>query len=174
MTEEERENQDLRQGEKTYPNPGRKTTTVILILLLNIIGIVIGVLIRIFAVDIVGAIWDVALKSVVNTWQNAGLAISAIFSVSLILGIVLVIFGSLVEIVFTEEGIIFKRARKTIIIKSITSMKEASRGKVLKLIGLTSEGKTVNQKVSLVDIGKNRWEEFKKDMEKYITVKAEE
>jgi len=69
------------------------------------------------------------------------------------------------EIVLSKEGVIFRRKRRPIAIKKITGIKETSRGRVLTLTGLTSEGRTIKRRVSWADVGKKRWEEFKNDLQ---------
>ena len=48
----------------------------------------------------------------------------------------------------------------------LTEVKEISDGRVLRLIGLAPEEKTVTKRISRADVGRNRWGEFKKDLEK--------
>ena len=79
------------------------------------------------------------------------------------------------EIVFSEEGIFFKRGFRPITIQKITDLKvvkiifgKKERG--LKIVGLTPDGKKVRRPISRVldgDVDK-RWEEFKKDLQKYL------
>jgi hypothetical protein len=164
---EEKENQDFQGEEKIYPNPGVKPLTYIMVFLANGVGIGLGVLIRIYAVEIAVAIWDVALKNVVNTFRACGLGIAIIFTLSLVAYFILSLGGFLVEeIAFTKAGVVFKRRRNSIVMQRIANVKEGKRGRVLKLTGLTPEGKSVNRKVSQPDVGKKRWQEFKQDIQK--------
>lgn len=164
---EEKGSQDFQGEEKVYPNPGTKLLTRIVILLGSIIGIFIGVLFRLYAVQICEWLWDVALIDTVNNWRNLGLGMIIAFS-GLLLSFPIVIFAgySLKEIVLSQEGLTFKRKRNSIVIQKITNVKEASRGRILSLTGLSPEGKTLKKSVSQVDVGKKRWQEFKQDIQK--------
>ncbi len=47
----------------------------------------------------------------------------------------------------------------------LAEVKEISGGRVLILTSLISEEKIVKKRFSWVDVGRNRWGEFKKDLE---------
>jgi hypothetical protein len=49
-------------------------------------------------------------------------------------------------------------------------MKELSRGRALKLGGVTLEGRGVTKQLNKVDIGGKRWEEFKNDLQNYAAL----
>ena len=167
MTTEEREHQEFSGEEKVYPNPGVKLTTHIAILLGCIIFIVLGVLLRMYAVQFCEWLYDIALARSVNNFRNLGLGMVIVFSVILVVYLIWNISGySIREIVLSKEGVIFRRKRNPIVIQRITNVKETRGGKILKLTGLTSEGKTVNKRVTWSDVGRKRWDEFKKDLEK--------
>ena len=53
-----------------------------------------------------------------------------------------------------------------VIISYANRSKKISGGRVLRLTGLTPEEKIVKKRISWVDVGRNRWGEFKKDLEK--------
>ena len=164
---EEKESQDFQGEEKVYPNPGVKPLIHIMVFLANGVGIGLGVLIRIYAVEIALAIWDVALKNVVNTFRACGLGIVIVFALSLVAYFILSWGGFLLEeIALTKAGVVFKRRRNSIVMQHIANVEEGRRGRVLKLTGSTPEGKSVNRKVSQADVGKKRWQEFKQDMQK--------
>ncbi|MBA7630806.1 hypothetical protein ES703_38331 [subsurface metagenome] len=164
---EERESQGFLEAEKVYPNPGAKLITRIAILMGSIIGIVLGALLRLYAVQICEWLWDVALIDTVNNFRNLGLGMIIAFSVILVVSIIVVFAGySLKEIVLSQEGITFKRKRNSIVIQKVTDVKEAGRGRILKLTGLSSEGKTLKKRVSWADVDKKRWQEFKQDIQK--------
>jgi len=61
---------------------------------------------------------------------------------------------------------LFRRRHNPIVIQRITELKETRGGKTLKLTGLTPEGNTVTRRLSWSEVGKQRWEEFKKDLQK--------
>jgi len=167
MMTEEKESQDFQGEEKVYPNPGARPITRIAILLGGIIGVVLGALLRLYAVQICEWGWDVALRSIVNSFRYLGLGMIIVFSAILVVSIIVVFAGySLEEIVLSQEGITFKRKRNSIVIQRITDMREVRGGRILKLTCLTPEGKTIKKKVSLADVGKKRWQEFKQDVSK--------
>lgn len=131
------------------------------------VGISLGVLMMIYAVEIALAMWGVALKSVVNIIRAGGLVIAIISAIPIGVYFILFFGGFLVEeIAFTKAGVIFKRRRNSIVMQRIANVKEGSRGRGLTLTSLTPEGKSVNRSVSQGDVGKKRWQEFKKDLEK--------
>ena len=168
MMTEEKESQDFQGEEKVYPHPGVKLTTRIAILLGCIIGIVLGVLLRMYAVQFCEWLYDIALTGSVNNFRNLGLGMVIAFSACFVGYLIEIFMGySTKEIALSQEGIVFRRQkRNSIVIQSITNVKEGSRGRVLKLTGLTPEGKTIKKKVSLADVGKKRWQEFKQDVSK--------
>ena len=164
---EERESQGFLEAEKVYPNPGAKLMTRIAILMGSIIGIVLGVLLRLYAIQICEWLWDVALIDTVNNFRYLGLGMIIAFSAIVVVFIIVFFAGySLKEIVLSQEGITFKRKHNSIVIQKVTDVKEASRGRILKLTGLSPEGKTLKKRVSWADVGKKRWQEFKQDMQK--------
>ena len=164
---EEKESQKFSGEEKVYPHPGVKLTTRIAILLGCIIGIVLGVLLRMYAVQFCEWLYDIALTSSVNNFRNLGLGMVIAFSAILVLSTIVVFAGySLEEIVLSQEGITFKRKRNSIVIQKVTDVKETSRGRILKLTGLSPEGKTLKKRVKWADVGRKRWGEFKKDLER--------
>lgn len=167
MMTEEKESQGFLETEKVYPNPGAKLITRIAILLGSIIGIVLGALLRLYAVQICEWGWDVALIATVNNFRNLGLGMIIAFSAILVVSIIVFFAGySLEEIVLSQEGITFKRKRNSIVIQKVTDVKEASSGRILKLTGLSPEGKTLKKRISWADVGKKRWQEFKQDVRK--------
>jgi len=164
---EEKESQEFLGEEKVYPNPGVKLTTRIAILVGCVIAIILLVLLRIYAVQIAEALYDVALRSTVDSFRLFGLAFAIIFSAILVVYLIWNISGySIREIVLSKEGVIFRRKRNPILIQEITNIKEKRSGRILKLTGLTSEGKTVNKRVTWSDVGRKKWGEFKKDLER--------
>ena len=164
---EEKESQDFQGEEKVYPNPGVKPLTHIGISLGSIIGIVLGVLLRMYAVQFCEWLYDIALTSSVNNFRNLGLGMIIAFSVILVVYIISIFTGySVKEIVLSKEGVVFRRKRNPIIIQRITGVKEASGGRVLKLTDITPEGKSVKKRVSWSNVGRKRWQEFKQDLQK--------
>jgi len=142
---EEKENQEFSTAEKVYPNPGEKLTTHIPILAGCIIIAIAGVLLRIYAIQIAIALYDVALGDIVNIIRNLGLGI-AIFSGAILAFYLIRTLGGypIKEIALSKKGVALRRGRKPIIIQKITSMEEMRSGRILRLTGLTPEGKSVN------------------------------
>ena len=164
---EEKESQEFSGEEKVYPNPGVKPLTHIGISLGSIIGIVLGVLLRMYAVQFCEWLYDIALTSSVNNFRNLGLGMIIAFSAILVVYLISIFTGySVKEIVLSKEGVVFRRKRNPIIIQRITGAKESSGGRVLKLTGITPEGKSVKKRVSWSDVGRKRWQEFKQDLQK--------
>ncbi len=164
---EEGGSQESEAGEKVYPHPGVKPTTYITILAGGIIGLILGVLLRIYAVQITEALLDVAGGSTVNNFRNVGLGMIILFSSYLVVYLVLSIGGyHIKEIVLSKEGIVFRRKRNPIVIQRITNLKESRSGRILKLTGWTAGGDMVNRKFTWSDVGRKKWEEFKKDLQK--------
>ena len=162
---EEKESQKFSGEEKVYPHPGVKLTTRIAILLGCIIGIVLGVLLRMYAVQFCEWLYDIALTSSVNNFRNLGLGMVIAFSACFVGYLIEIFMGySIKEIALTKAGVVFKRRRNSIVMQRIVDVKEGSRGRVLKLTGLTPKGKSVNRRVSQGDVGRKRWQEFKQDM----------
>ena len=168
MTTEEKESQEPWAGEKVYPHPGVKLTTHIAILLGCIIGIVLGVLLRMYAVQFCEWLYDIALTSSVNNFRNLGLGMVIAFSACFVGYLIEIFMGySTKEIALSQEGIVLRRQkRNSIVIQSITNVKEGSRGRVLKLTGLTPEGKTIKRRLLRAEVGRKRWQEFKQDLQK--------
>jgi hypothetical protein len=76
-----------------------------------------------------------------------------------------------IEIVFTGEGIFFKSRLRPVTIQKITDLKVVKflkKERSLKIVGLTPDGKEVRRTIRKAgNVGK-RWEEFKKDLQKYL------
>lgn len=167
MTTEEKEGQEFSGEDKVYVNPGMKPTTHVGISLGSIIGIVLGVLLRIYAIQFCEWLYDVALANSVNNFRNLDLGMIITFSAVLVVYLIVIFTGySVKETVLGDEGVVFRRKLNPIVIQRLTEVKEISGGRVLRLTGLTPEGKTVKKRVSWADVGRNRWGEFKKDLEK--------
>lgn len=167
MVGEERESQQFQAVEKVYPTVGGKLIIHILIVVGCIILAIAGLLLRIYAVQIAVALWDVALRSTVNNFRNLGLGVAIFFPGYLVVYLIWLIVGYPVkEIAFSKEGMVFRRRHNPIIIQRITELKETRGGRIVKLTGLTPEGNTVTRRLSWSEVGKKRWEEFKKDLQK--------
>jgi len=170
MAEEERQSQEVWAGEKVYPNPGERLVIHILILAGCATIAMAGTLVSIFAIPIAIALYDVAIRDIVNIISNLGSGI-AIFSGAIFAFYLIRTLGGypIKEIAISKGGVVLRRGRKPIIIKKITSMEEMRSGRVLRLTGLTPEGKPVNRRLMWSDVGKKRWDEFKEDLKKIKT-----
>ena len=167
MVGEERGSQQFQTGEKVYPSLGGKLSIHILIVVGCLILAIAGLLLRVYAVQIAVALWDVALRSTVNNFRYFGLGVAIFFPGYLVVYLIWLIMGYPVkEIAFSKEGMLFRRRHNPIVIQRITELKETRGGKTLKLTGLTPEGNTVTRRLSWSEVGKQRWEEFKKDLQK--------
>jgi len=167
MTTKEKESRDFLEAEKVYPNPGVKPMTHILYVLACVIFIVLGVLLRMYTVEFCEWLWDVALITTVNNFKNLGLGMIIVFSAILVAYLIVALSGySIDEIALTKEGIVLRRKRSPIVIQKITDIKEASRGRVLRLTGLNPEGKTIKKRISWSHVGRKKWGEFKEDVAK--------
>jgi hypothetical protein len=77
------------------------------------------------------------------------------------------------EIALTDAGIVLRRWGlgpwgRPVVIRTISEMKEVSRGRLLKLNGVTPEGRRITRQLTKQDIGGKRWEEFKSDLQNYV------
>ena len=165
MTTEENEHPEFSGEEKVYPNPIAKPIIRTAILLGIIILIVLSVLLRMYAVQFCVWLLDIPLRNIVNSFRYLGLGMVVAFSASFVGYLIEIFMGySIKEIALTKAGVVFKRRRNSIVMQRIVDVKEGSRGRVLKLTGLTPKGKSVNRRVSQGDVGRKRWQEFKQDM----------
>jgi len=109
--------------------------------------VLVGALLRTYAVEIVEALFDIAMKVTVNSFRNLGLGMVIVFLAYLVVYLIWNISDySIKEIVLSKEGVVFRRKRNPIVIQRIPNIEEVSGGRVLKLTGLTSEGKTVKRR----------------------------
>ncbi len=110
MMTEEKESQEFSGEEKVYPHPGVKLTTRIAILLGCIIGIVPGVLLRMYAVQFCEWLYDIALTSSVNNFRNLGLGMVIAFSACFVGYLIEIFMGySTKEIALSQEGVVLAR-----------------------------------------------------------------
>lgn len=99
-------------------------------------------LLRMYAVQFCEWLYDIALTSSVNNFRNLSLGIVIAFSAIFVVYLIVIFTGySIKEIALSQEGVVFRRKRNSIVIQSIDDVKEASGGRVLKLTGLTPERK---------------------------------
>ena len=119
--------------------------------------------------------WEVEdIEDLANVFRIASLGLVAIWSVTLLLVAILTSTGRFMrEIALTDAGIVIRRWGlgpwgRPIVIRTISEMKEARRGRRLKLDGVTPEGRRVTRQLTKQEIGGKRWEEFKNDLQAYI------
>ena len=68
------------------------------------------------------------------------------------------------KVILSEEGVIFKRRFRPIVIQKITDLKVVEKS--LKIVGLTPDGKEVRKIIRRMGDVDKRWDEFKKDLER--------
>jgi hypothetical protein len=101
------------------------------------------------------------------------LAFIAVELIALVFAAILASTGHMMrEIALTDAGVVLRRRglgpwARPITIHRISDMKEARRGRALKLAGVTPEGRRVTRQLSRLAIGGKRWEEFKNDLQDY-------
>ncbi len=119
--------------------------------------------------------WEVEdIEDQANVIRICSLAFSAVCSVLLLLMAILASLGRFVrEIALTDAGIVLRRWGlgpwgRPVVIRTISEMKEVSRGRLLKLDGVTPEGRRITRELTEKDTGRKRWEEFKNDLQAYV------
>jgi hypothetical protein len=119
--------------------------------------------------------WEVEdIEDLADLFRTASLAFIALWSVILLLMAILASTGRMIrEIALSDAGIELSRLGlgpwgRPIVIRTISEMKEVRRGRVLKLAGVTPEGRRVTRQLTKQEIGGKRWEEFKNDLQDYI------
>jgi len=119
--------------------------------------------------------WEVEdIEDLANVFRIASLGLVAIWSVTLLLVAILTSTGRVIQkVALSDAGIVLSRLGlgrwgRPIVIRTISEMKEVSRGRVLKLDGVTPEGRRVTRQLTKQEIGGKRWEEFKNDLQAYI------
>jgi hypothetical protein len=109
-----------------------------------------------------------------NVIRSGSLAFIALCSVILLLVAILASTGRMMrEIALTDASVVLRRWglgpwARPITIHRISEMKEVRRGRVLKLAGVTPEGRRTAKQLTKTAIGGKRWEEFKNDLQHYV------
>jgi hypothetical protein len=107
-------------------------------------------------------------------YRIGSLAFIALCSVTLLAVAILTSTGRMVrEVALSDAGVVLSRLGlgpwgRPIVIRTISEMKEVSRGRALKLDGVTPEGRRVTRQLTKQEIGGKRWEELKNDLQDYI------
>jgi hypothetical protein len=186
---EEGGSQGLEKQDKVYPMRFQSPIFVALAIMLLILGIIGAVVANIYAYELAelmrgkpeappGSLlhaWEVEdIEDLADLFRTASLAFIALWSVILLLMAILASTGRMIrEIALSDAGIELSRLGlgpwgRPIVIRTISEMKEVRRGRVLKLAGVTPEGRRVTRQLTKQEIGGKRWEEFKNDLQDYI------
>jgi hypothetical protein len=186
---EEGSSQGLEKQAKVYPMRFQSPIFVALAIMLLILGIIGAVVANIYAYELAelmrgkpeappGSLlhaWEVEdIEDLADLFRTASLAFIALWSVILLLMAILASTGRMTrEIALSDAGVVLSRLGlgpwgRPIVIRTISEMKEVGRGRVLKLDGVTPEGRRVTRQLTKQEIGGKRWEEFKNDLQAYI------
>jgi hypothetical protein len=186
---EKADSQGLEKQEKVYPMRFQSPIFVALASMLLILAIIGAVVANMYAYELAelmrgkpeappGSLFHAAevqdIEDLANVYRIGSLVFSALCSVILLLVAILASTGHYMrEIALTDAGIVLRRRGlgpwgRPIVIRTISEMKEVSRGRVLKLDGVTPEGRRVTRQLTRQDIGGKRWEEFKNDLQNYV------
>jgi len=186
---EEGGSQGLEKQEKVYPMRFQSPIFVALAGMLLILAIIGSVLWNVYAYELAelmrgepeappGSLlhaWEVEdIEDLANVFRIASLGLVAIWSVTLLLVAILTSTGRLIrEVALSDAGVVLSRLGlgpwgRPIVIRTISEMKEVSRGRALKLDGVTPEGRRVTRQLTKQEIGGKRWEEFKNALQAYI------
>jgi hypothetical protein len=189
VSREEGGSQGLEKQDKVYPMRFQSPIFVALAIMLLILGIIGAVVANIYAYDLAelmrgkpeappGSLlhaWEVEdIEDLADLFRTASLAFIALWSVILLLMAILTSTGRMIrEIALSDAGVELSRLGlgpwgRPIVIHRISEMKEVRRGRVLKLAGVTPEGRRVTRQLTKQEIGGKRWEEFKNDLQNYI------
>jgi len=189
VAREEADSQGLEKQEKVYPMRFQSPISAALASM-GIILFIIGALVaNMYAYELAelmrgkpeappGSLWHAweveDIEDQANVIRICSLAFSAVCSVILLLMAILASLGRFVrEIALTDAGIVLRRWGlgpwgRPVVIRTISEMKEGSRGRLLKLDGVTPEGRRITRELTEKDTGKERWEEFKNDLQAYV------
>jgi len=181
--------QGLEKQEKVYPMRFQSPIFAALGSMLIILAIIGAVVANIYAYELAelrsgkpeappGSLlhaWEVGnIEDFANVIRTASLAFIALCSVILLLMAILASLGRYMrEIALTDAGIVLRRWGlgpwgRPVVIRTISEMKEVSRGRALRLDGVTPEGRRITRLLTNKDTGGERWEEFKNDLQAYI------
>jgi len=186
---EEADSQGLEKQVKVYPMRFQSPIFVVLASMLLILAIIGAVVANMYAYELAelmrgkpeappGSLFHAAevqdIEDLADLLRILSLALIALWSVTLLAVAILTSTGRLIrEVALSDAGVVLSRLGlgpwgRPIVIRTISEMKEVSRGRVLKLDGVTPEGRRVTRQLTKQDIGGKRWEEFKSDLQAYI------
>ena len=191
MSREEADSQGLEKQEKVYRIRSQSPIFLALISMLLILAIIGAVLWNVYGYDYEfaelfrgepeappGSLFHAAevedIEEMANRLRIASFVLIPLWSMMVLSVAILTSTGLMIrEIALTDAGIVLRRLGlgrwgRPIVIRTITEIKEVSRGRLLKLDGVTPEGRRVTKQLNRQDIGGKRWEEFKNDLQAYI------
>lgn len=189
MAREEADSQGLEKQEKVYPMRFQSPIFAALVSMLIILVIIGALVANMYAYELAelwrgkpeappGSLWHAweveDIEDQANVIRISSLALSAVCSVLVLLMAILASAGRFMrEIALTDAGIVLRRWGlgpwgRPVVIRTISEMKEVSRVGLLKLVGVTPEGRRVTRQLNRQDIGGKRWEEFKNDLQAYV------
>ena len=189
MAREKADSQGLEKQEKVYPTRFQSPIFAALASMLIILAIIGVVVANIYAYELAelmrgkpeappGSLlhaWEVEdIEDLADGFRIGSLVLIALWSVILLLMVILASLGRFMrEIALTDAGIVIRRWGlgpwgRPVVIRTISEMKEVSRGRLLKLDGVTPEGRRITRQLTKQDIGGKRWEEFKSDLQNYV------
>lgn len=189
MPREKADSQGLEKQEKVYPMRFQSPIFAVVASMLIILAIIGVVVANIYAYELAelirgkpeappGSLFHAAevedIEDLADGFRIGSLVLIALWSVILLLMVILASAGRYMrEIALTDAGIVLRRWGlgpwgRPVVIRTISEMKEVSRGRLLKLDGVTPEGRRVTRQLTKQDIGGKRWEEFKNDLQNYV------
>jgi hypothetical protein len=189
VAREKADSQGLEKQEKVYPMRFQSPISVALASMGIILFIIGAVVASMYAYELAelwrgkpeappGSLWHAweveDIEDQANVIRICSLAFSAVCSVILLLMAILASLGRFVrEIALTDAGIVLRRWGlgpwgRPVVIRTISEMKEGSRGRLLKLDGVTPEGRRITRELTEKDTGRKRWEEFKNGLQAYV------
>ena len=189
MAREKADSQGLEKQEKVYPMRFQSPISGALASMGIILFIIGAVVANIYAYELAELrsdepvalpgtdwyAWEVEpIEDFANEIRIGSLAFIALCSMTLLLMAILASLGRFMrEIALTDAGIVLRRWGlgpwgRPVVIRTISEMKEGSRGRLLKLDGVTPEGRRITRRLTEKDTGRERWEEFKNDLQAYI------
>ena len=189
MPREEADSQGLEKQVKVYPMRFQSPIFVVLAGMLLILAIIGAVVANMYAYELAelmrgkpeappGSLFHAAevqdIEDLADLLRILSLALIALWSVTLLAVAILASTGRLIrEVALSDAGVVLSRLGlgpwgRPIVIRTISEMKEVSRGRALKLDGVTPEGRRVTRQLTKQEIGGKRWEEFKNALQAYI------
>jgi len=186
---EKAESQGFEKQEKVYPLRSQSPAFIALATMLVILIIIGCVLWNAYAYEFAelmrgepeappGSLFHAAevenIEDLANVVRIASLALIGLWSMALVFVAILTSTGHVIrEIRLSDAGVVLRRLGlgpwgRPIAIRTISEIKEVSRGRALKLGGVSLEGRTITRQLTKVDIGGKRWEEFKNDLQNYV------